>query len=128
MRDRGRRIRLWGNIIVLSLLLSRCLPFLKSIVFMVILSCLTGLFCGMVLERIGEPERACYHILEVFPGVAVTFNLPPVFGRVLIIFAYYISQQFFRGLGQGFLNPMLAAWLPNLVFLTVGLVWIRQLR
>jgi lipopolysaccharide export system permease protein len=39
---------------------------------------------------------------------------------IIIIFVYYISQQLFRGLGQGFLDPALAAWLPNLLMMSVG--------
>ncbi len=39
---------------------------------------------------------------------------------VIIIFAYYISQALFRGLGQAFLNPAIAAWLPNILLVTIG--------
>ncbi|MFA6448292.1 MAG: LptF/LptG family permease [bacterium] len=39
---------------------------------------------------------------------------------VIIIFIYYISQALFRGLGQAFLNPALAAWLPNILLASIG--------
>ncbi len=39
---------------------------------------------------------------------------------IIIIFFYYIMRALFRGLGQAFLDPALAAWLPNMVLITIG--------
>jgi len=39
---------------------------------------------------------------------------------VILIFIYYISQALFRGLGQAFLNPAVAAWLPNILLAGAG--------
>jgi len=39
---------------------------------------------------------------------------------IIIIFFYYISQALFRGLGQAFINPALAAWLPNIIIAFIG--------
>jgi lipopolysaccharide export system permease protein len=45
---------------------------------------------------------------------------------VIIIFFYYISQALFRGLGQAFLNPALAAWLSNLILIAIGVCLIHK--
>ena len=39
---------------------------------------------------------------------------------ILIIILYYISRGLFLGLGQAFLNPALAAWLPNILLASIG--------
>lgn len=39
---------------------------------------------------------------------------------VILIFAYYIIQQMFRALGQSFVNPFAAAWIPNIILCFVG--------
>ncbi|GAI50099.1 unnamed protein product, partial [marine sediment metagenome] len=42
---------------------------------------------------------------------------------VLIIFFYYIFLLTFERVGRyGTLNPALAVWLPNILFLTAGLI------
>ncbi len=49
-------------------------------------------------------------------GLAVVFS-------IILIFGYYIILSFSRSLGRNdLLPPLLAAWLPNLVFLGVGIV------
>jgi lipopolysaccharide export system permease protein len=55
---------------------------------------------------------------NVFAGVATS---------VFICFGYFIMQRISLGFGVGgHLPPILAAWLPNLVFGLTGLVMIRQ--
>lgn len=40
---------------------------------------------------------------------------------VMIVFVYYVAMSFCRALGQsGMLLPVIAAWIPNLLFLVVG--------
>lgn len=39
---------------------------------------------------------------------------------VMIIFFYYIFQQMFRGLGSTLVAPALAAWMPNIFVLAIG--------
>jgi lipopolysaccharide export system permease protein len=48
-------------------------------------------------------------------GSSVGFGL-----SIIIILIYYISQMILRGLGQAFLNPALAAWLPNIALMAAG--------
>ena len=45
---------------------------------------------------------------------------------VIIIFFYYTFQQIFRIMGQGWLEPALAAWLPNLILLALGAMLIKR--
>jgi lipopolysaccharide export system permease protein len=45
---------------------------------------------------------------------------------VVIIFFYYISQALFRGLGQAFLDPAIAAWLSNVMLMAIGVVLIHK--
>jgi lipopolysaccharide export system permease protein len=46
---------------------------------------------------------------------------------IIIIFVYYIVMTVFTALGQGgAINPMLAAWIPNLAGIIAGLVLIRK--
>jgi lipopolysaccharide export system permease protein len=57
---------------------------------------------------------------NVFAGVA---------GSVFICFGYFIMQKISLGLGVGgWVPPLLAAWLPNLVFGLTGLTLISQVR
>ncbi|MEW6201124.1 MAG: LptF/LptG family permease [bacterium] len=43
---------------------------------------------------------------------------------VIIIFFYYTFQHFFRIMGQGWMNPAAAAWVPNLILLFIG-IWLN---
>ncbi|MCL1874790.1 MAG: LptF/LptG family permease [Synergistaceae bacterium] len=46
---------------------------------------------------------------------------------VLIVFAYYLLMSLCRALGEsGNMAPLLAAWLPNAIFLFVGLYFVRR--
>jgi lipopolysaccharide export system permease protein len=46
---------------------------------------------------------------------------------VVIVFAYYVVMSLCRALGEsGNMPPVLAAWLPNAVFLAVGLFFSRR--
>lgn len=45
---------------------------------------------------------------------------------VIIIFFYYAFQQIFRIMGQGWLEPAFAAWVPNLILLTLGVLLIKR--
>ncbi len=55
-------------------------------------------------------------------GPGIGFGL-----SVLIVFAYYVTMSFSRALGEaGYLLPILAAWLPNIVFLLVGGFFARR--
>lgn len=57
---------------------------------------------------------------NVFVGVA---------GSIFICFAYFITQRVSSGLGvAGYLPPILAAWLPNLLFGGAGLALISRVR
>jgi len=39
---------------------------------------------------------------------------------VIIIFVYYVIQQLFRVLGQSWIDPLAAAWIPNIILCSVG--------
>jgi lipopolysaccharide export system permease protein len=46
---------------------------------------------------------------------------------IIIIFAYYIVMTICSALGQGgAINPMIAAWIPNLIGIIAGLILIRK--
>ena len=57
---------------------------------------------GMLFSRLGP-----------YIGVALS---------VILVFLYYTAMQTFQAMGQaGYLHPVLAAWLQNLIFGVVGL-------
>jgi lipopolysaccharide export system permease protein len=57
---------------------------------------------------------------NIFVGVA---------GSIFICFAYFILQRISFGLGvAGYLPPMLAAWLPNIIFGGAGIVLMTRVR
>ncbi|MBI3985661.1 MAG: LptF/LptG family permease [Lentisphaerae bacterium] len=71
--------------------------------------CLFGIPCGVFTGRQGA--------------------LMGIVAALATFFLFYILMHFSAWLGKSqHFHPLAAAWLPNLVFLTVGLVWIRQLR
>ena len=39
---------------------------------------------------------------------------------VIIVFVYYIILSFTQSLGCGYLHPVFAAWIANIVFLIIG--------
>jgi lipopolysaccharide export system permease protein len=46
---------------------------------------------------------------------------------VVIVFCYYVIMSFCKSLGEaGFMPPVMAAWMPNAVFLAVGSLLIRR--
>ena len=46
---------------------------------------------------------------------------------VLIVFAYYLLMSLCRALGEsGNMSPLLSAWLPNIMFLFVGILFVRR--
>jgi len=46
---------------------------------------------------------------------------------VLIVFFYYVIMSFSRSFGEaGYLAPVLAAWLPNLLFFGIALMLGRR--
>jgi lipopolysaccharide export LptBFGC system permease protein LptF len=57
---------------------------------------------------------------NVFVGVAAS---------IVIFFAYYMLQQVGLAFGEaGRVPPWLGAWLPNIVFATVGLIMTTRVR
>jgi lipopolysaccharide export system permease protein len=55
-------------------------------------------------------------------GTGASFGL-----SVLIVFAYYLLMSLCRALGEsGYMMPLISAWLPNIVFLLVGLYFVRR--
>ncbi|MBM3270953.1 MAG: LptF/LptG family permease [Candidatus Sericytochromatia bacterium] len=62
---------------------------------------------GMIFSRLGP-----------YIGVALS---------VILVFLYYTAMQTFQAMGQaGFLHPILAAWLQNIIFGVVGLVLLTR--
>lgn len=52
-----------------------------------------------------------------------------VFLSVGLFFLYYVLITFFINLGKsGGLAPMAAAWIPNLIFLILGIVFVYRMR
>ncbi len=46
---------------------------------------------------------------------------------IIIVFAYYVVMSFSRALGEtGNLPPLVAAWLPNVMFLLLGAFFVRK--
>lgn len=70
----------------------------------------------------------------MFALIAAPLGLSPVRASssiglgisVIIIFFYYAFQQIFRIMGQGWMSPAAAAWVPNLILLAVGALLIRK--
>jgi lipopolysaccharide export system permease protein len=46
---------------------------------------------------------------------------------VIIVFVYYVIMSFSKSLGEAqYLPPLIAAWIANAVFLTVGLILCKR--
>ncbi len=73
--------------------------------------------------------------------IMVLFGLPLSMGKprsslafgaglsVLVIFGYYVAIKLGQSLGfKGILDPMLSVWLPNLLFLSMGIILLQRLR
>ena len=70
-------------------------------------------FASLIFVLIGAPLSIKSDKGRVFGIVA----------SIITILLYYIFMSFCRSLGgNGLLNPLLAAWLPNIVFAVVGVV------
>jgi len=83
-----------------------------------------------------RPMWVIFHMRFAIPWAAVVLGLlgttmgvrSPRGGRgvslglsVVVVFGYYVVMSFSRAFGEGgYLNPVLAAWLPNISFLAVG--------
>ncbi|NLB64833.1 MAG: YjgP/YjgQ family permease [Fibrobacter sp.] len=82
-----------------------------------------------------------YHIKLAFPISAFVFVIIGVplginYGKgrglavilsIILVFIYYVLVSFSRSLGRNdLLTPLLAAWLPNLLFLSLGLLIILR--
>jgi lipopolysaccharide export system permease protein len=77
-------------------------------------------FTCLVVVLIALPFAARVGRHNVFVGVA---------GSIFICFGYFILQRITLGLGvAGYLPPLLAAWLPNLISGGTGLVLLSRLR
>lgn len=79
-------------------------------------------FTCLVVVLVALPFGATSGRRNLFAGVA---------GSVGICFAYFILQRLGLALGTGqYLHPILAAWLPNLVFALTGLtlLWLQETR
>ncbi|MFH1538143.1 MAG: LptF/LptG family permease [bacterium] len=94
-----------------------------------------------VMERDVRKLQVDYHAKMAIPFasfmfalIAAPLGLRPIRAgtsiglgiSVIIIFFYYALQQIFRILGQGWLEPALAAWLPNLILLALGAMLIKR--
>jgi lipopolysaccharide export system permease protein len=52
-----------------------------------------------------------------------------VAGSIFICFAYFILQRVSIGLGVGgYLPPLIAAWLPNILFGGAGIILMSRVR
>jgi lipopolysaccharide export system permease protein len=74
----------------------------------------------LVVVLIAIPFGAASGRRNLFFGVA---------GSIFICFSFFVVQQFSLAFGSGgYLPPWLAAWLPNMVFATAGLVMMARVR
>jgi lipopolysaccharide export system permease protein len=81
---------------------------------------LAGPFTCLVVVVIAIPFAAGSGRRNVFVGVAAS---------IVIFFAYYMLQQVGLAFGEaGRVPPWLGAWLPNIVFATVGLIMTTRVR
>ena len=73
--------------------------------------------------------------------IMVLFGLPLSMGKprsslafgagmsVMVIFGYYVAIKLGQSLGfKGILDPIPSVWLPNLLFLTMGIILLQRLR
>ncbi len=73
---------------------------------------LAQVFSGIIFILVGVP-------LSVKSTKGRAFGL---IASIVIIFAYYLAQSFCRSLGRNdLLIPVMAAWLPNLIFAGIGI-------
>ena len=86
--------------------------------------------------------RVLFHMRLAIPWAALVLALlgtsmgvrSPRGGRgvslgvsVTVVFAYYVVMSFSRALGEtGNLPPLIAAWLPNVTFLSLGALFVRK--
>ncbi|MEJ0088770.1 MAG: LptF/LptG family permease [Limisphaerales bacterium] len=82
--------------------------------------------------RIAAPWTCLVVVLIAIPFGAVTGRrnlFVGVAGSIFICFAFFVLQQVSLALGAGgYLPAWLAAWLPNLIFGTLGLVLMLRVR
>ncbi|AGB42309.1 putative permease [Halobacteroides halobius DSM 5150] len=68
---------------------------------------------------------ACFIFVLIGAPLTVRSKQGRIFGviaSIVIVFLYYVILSFSRSLGRnGLLNPLLAAWLPNLIFSVIGI-------
>lgn len=73
---------------------------------------------SLVFAMIGSPLGLQPHRSSSSIGLGLS---------IIIIFMYYIVMTVFSALGQGgAVNPMLAAWIPNLAGIIAGIILIRK--
>jgi len=74
--------------------------------------------------KVAKP-LACFIFVLIGAPLSVRSQKGRMFGiiaSILIIFSYYVVMSFCRSLGRnGLIPPLLAAWLPNILFGVVGI-------
>jgi len=82
--------------------------------------------CSPITRAIGralDVSGCGAHRYSVWRGFGAPESFVGVAGSIFICFAYFIIQQVSLALGSaGHLSAWLAAWLPNMIFGTTGLV------
>ena len=81
--------------------------------------------------RIAQPFTCLVVVLVALPFGAVTGRrnvMAGVAGSVGICFVYFILLRWGLALGTaGHLSPIIAAWIPNVVFAAIGLTLLRRI-
>jgi lipopolysaccharide export system permease protein len=76
------------------------------------------------------------HIIAIMVGIYFAVNFGKRTRRILsftlalgVTFTYWITQAISRTLGENLvLSPFIAAWLPNIIFLTLGIYLLNNVR
>ncbi|MDR0956721.1 MAG: LptF/LptG family permease [Endomicrobium sp.] len=76
------------------------------------------------------------HIIIMMIGLALTMNIREKFSKIfifilffVIVFAYFGIQAITKSLGENsMIHPFFAAWLPNIIFLTLGIYLLIKLK
>jgi lipopolysaccharide export system permease protein len=77
-------------------------------------------FANLIVVFLGVPFAS----VKRRSGLAVQFGI-----SIFLLFVYLVSQKLSQVFGySGTIDPLLAAWLPNLLFLAAGIVIMLRVR
>jgi lipopolysaccharide export system permease protein len=95
-------------------------PDKKRILQTILHSRISSAFTSIIVVIIALPFGMHSNKRNIFFGAA---------GGIFITFVFFILQEFSLALGAaGILPPLISAWLPNIFFGTLGIIFVKQLN